>query len=192
MREIAITFASYYHKDQSRKYTGEKYIVHPIAVADAIETGLKELGFDPTYIERFTIPAILHDVLEDTTGTYQQITEVFYGDVAEIVLELTDVFTKDRYPCFNRSIRKNLENRRIMNVSFESKIIKFCDIMDNVISITEHDKGFAVNYIAEKEQQINMIKYGTYFNYTQNSEQKMFDYFYDKCKTVLEDCKKML
>ena len=66
----AADFAKSAHEsiDQRRKYTNEPYIAHPIAVAGLLD----ELNLDPETL----VAAILHDVVEDTGVTLDEISEV--------------------------------------------------------------------------------------------------------------------
>ena len=70
----AYNLAAEAHKEQRRK-TGEPYIIHPIAVARIAAMEL-ELGANPV------IAAFLHDVVEDTPYTIDDIRERFGDDVA--------------------------------------------------------------------------------------------------------------
>ena len=69
----AYALAAEAHKEQRRK-TGEPYIIHPIAVARIVAEEL-ELGANPV------IAAFLHDVVEDTDYTIEDIRERFGDDV---------------------------------------------------------------------------------------------------------------
>ena len=73
----AYALAAEAHKEQRRK-TGEPYIIHPIAVARIVAEEL-ELGANPV------IAAFLHDVVEDTDYTIEEIREHFGDDVAFLV-----------------------------------------------------------------------------------------------------------
>ena len=73
----AYALAAEAHKEQRRK-TGEPYIIHPIAVARIVAEEL-ELGANPV------IAAFLHDVVEDTTYTIDDIRDRFGNDVAFLV-----------------------------------------------------------------------------------------------------------
>ena len=77
----AYALAAEAHKDQRRK-TGEPYIIHPIAVARIVAEEL-ELGANPV------IAAFLHDVVEDTEYTIEDICERFSDDVAFLVGAVT-------------------------------------------------------------------------------------------------------
>src|SRR5688572_2066454 len=68
---------------QRRKYTGEPYIVHPIAVAELV----RSVPHTPEMIAA----ALLHDVVEDTPVTLAQIEAEFGPVVADLVDWLTDV-----------------------------------------------------------------------------------------------------
>lgn len=77
----AYQLASEAHKEQRRK-TGEPYIIHPIAVARIVAEELM-LGANPV------IAAFLHDVVEDTPYTIEDIEDKFGADVAFLVRVVT-------------------------------------------------------------------------------------------------------
>ena len=72
----AYEFSVNAHKDQKRE-SGEPYIIHPVEVACI----LAELGLDTSTI----VAGLLHDVIEDTEYTYEQICEIFSVEVANLV-----------------------------------------------------------------------------------------------------------
>ncbi|MCX8076276.1 MAG: bifunctional (p)ppGpp synthetase/guanosine-3',5'-bis(diphosphate) 3'-pyrophosphohydrolase [Aquificaceae bacterium] len=76
----AIDFVQEKHSGQFRK-SGEPYVVHPLEVA----LYLSELGMDKTTV----IAGLLHDVLEDTNTTYEELKENFGKEVADIVEGVT-------------------------------------------------------------------------------------------------------
>lgn len=113
---------------QVRKYTGEPYHVHVIAVAELVR--------EKTEDDEIVAAAYLHDVLEDVAPTMNQygedaIRQEFGDRVLSLVLELTDVFTKENYPELNRKKRKSLEADRLSKISEGAKLIKRADIFDN-------------------------------------------------------------
>jgi (p)ppGpp synthase/HD superfamily hydrolase len=138
----ATVFATQAHTGQKRKYTGDDYIVHPIAVAELV----RERGGSENQI----MAALLHDTIEDTSVEYMDVERSFGIGVAKLVLELTDYYTHERFPEKNRAERKKLEADRLARVSDEAKLVKLCDMIDNTSSITEHDPGFAKVYLVEK------------------------------------------
>jgi len=152
-----LDFATKAHADQRRRYTGCDYINHPMRVAFAcIYTGNypgNYIGNNHTAKANAVAAALLHDVVEDTAVTFEDLrlflSKFFFdsADVAEImqmVMSLTNIYTKDNYPEMNRQERKNRELWRMAD-TFDSRLylIKLIDMFDNHISINEHDPEFA-------------------------------------------------
>lgn len=136
--EKAKQFAIQAHESigQVRKYTGEPYYVHVLAVA--------ELVASKTNDEEILASACLHDVLEDVAivnpkYSKETIEKEFGNKVIELVIELTDVYTKENYPHLNRKKRKQLEAERLAQVSEPAKLIKRADLFDNNKSIKGTD-----------------------------------------------------
>ena len=94
----AYELAAEAHKEQKRK-SGEPFIMHPIAVAGIVAREL-ELGDNPV------ISAFLHDVVEDTDYTVEDIRERFGDDVAFLV----DTVTKRKKDSYEQS--KQIDNYR--------------------------------------------------------------------------------
>ena len=156
--QVVESFAVDAHKGQKRKYSNKAYITHPIEVAIRIE--------DKFHNNAMIAAALLHDVLEDTKVTHSELRvflhNVFSVEVAEevlsLVVELTDVYTKESFPDYNRKERKHLEALRLAYVSDDAKKIKLVDIEHNSESILEHDPKFAKVFLEEKKQLLNYIK----------------------------------
>ena len=120
-------WAGMHHKGQIRKYTGEPYIEHPEAVAELVrEAGLSDIAITA---------AILHDTVEDTGATMEDVEELFGEKVAEYVWYLTKppVFVGDR------ATRKEHDRNRLSIAPEEVRLIKFYDVYHNASSIKEHD-----------------------------------------------------
>jgi guanosine-3',5'-bis(diphosphate) 3'-pyrophosphohydrolase len=153
-------FADQAHGGQLRKYSPERYIVHPARVM----ARLKEFTDDQTVLAA----ALLHDVLEDTTTTRDQIEEFLrplFGDVdtqrtIKLVEELTDVYTKNNFPQWNRYRRKKKETERLEKVSPEAQTIKYADLMDNTSEIVQQDPEFAKRYLEEARKLLRRLKKG--------------------------------
>ncbi len=111
------------HGDQMR-LSGESYISHPLAVA-AIAL---ELGMDTDTL----VAALLHDVVEDTVLTTQQVQNVFGNDVAQIV----DGVTKLGLIKFSSVEERQAENLRKMLMAMSKDvrvmIVKLCDRVHNM------------------------------------------------------------
>ena len=153
-------FADQAHGEQLRKYSPERYIVHPARVM----ARLKEFTDDQTVLAA----ALLHDVLEDTTTTREQIEEFLrplFGDVdtqrtIKLVEELTDVYTKNNFSQWNRYKRKKKETERLEKVSPEAQTIKYADLMDNTSEIVQQDPDFAKRYLEEARKLLRRLKKG--------------------------------
>ena len=111
------------HEGQNR-YSGDPYIIHPLAVADI----LADMHMDQSTI----IAGLLHDVIEDTPVTYQELCDTFGQEVADIV----DGVTKITKFSFSSNEEAQIESYRKMFVSMASDvrviIVKLCDRLHNM------------------------------------------------------------
>lgn len=82
--EKAKKFATEKHKGQT--YTGKEFIEHPAQTARIIEAALIFMPSDDNLIAA----AYLHDTLEDTETTYEELKATFGSDIANLVKEVTD------------------------------------------------------------------------------------------------------
>ena len=146
--ERAKVFATAAHAavGQTRKYTGEPYVVHPIEVASLVES----VGGT----EAMVAAALLHDVLEDTGVTVDVLEEQFGSEVADLVLWLTDVSNPDDG---NRSTRKALDRQHSAAAPAAAQTIKVADLISNTRSIVAHDPGFAKVYLEEKRLLLEVL-----------------------------------
>lgn len=166
-----IQFATEAHGTQKRKYTNEPYINHPLSVAEAV----KENGGDGNMIAA----SILHDVLEDTHITHEMLRVFLHKtdplnaeDILNLVVELTDVYTKENFPEDNRKARKSMETFRLSTVSERAQTIKIADIEDNTPSIIKYAPKFAKVFLAEKEELLLLISPNGYESYINNQINK--------------------
>jgi len=95
--------------------------------------------------------AWLHDVYEDTDVKLQYLIDVTNRIVDEYVEELTNEYTKEAYPEWNRRTRKTLEADRLSEASPQAQIIKLCDRIDNLKTIHKKGRKFALLYCDESE-----------------------------------------
>jgi (p)ppGpp synthase/HD superfamily hydrolase len=146
--ERARIFATAAHAavGQTRKYTGEPYIVHPIEVAKIVESH----GGSNAMIAA----ALLHDVLEDTSVTFDVLETEFGSEVAELVLWLTDVSKPEDG---NRSTRRALDRQHSAAAPAEAQTVKVADLISNTRSIVAHDPGFAKVYLEEKRLLLEVL-----------------------------------
>lgn len=149
--ERARVFATAAHaaRGQKRKYTGEDYIVHPKEVVAIVQS----VSHTPAMLAA----AWLHDVLEDTEVTPDQLREEFGDEVTELVLWLTDV---SKPGDGNRATRKALDRQHTAQAPAEAQTVKLADVISNVSSIIQHDEAFARVYVDEKKQLLAVMTRG--------------------------------
>lgn len=119
----ACQFASEKHKTQKRKNKeGTPYINHPLEVANYIS----EVG--KVYDTVPLVAAVLHDTVEDTDATYEELVSVFGKEIADVVMELSD----DK--SLPKLTRKKLQAEHAKSISHSAKLVKICDKISNVKS----------------------------------------------------------
>jgi guanosine-3',5'-bis(diphosphate) 3'-pyrophosphohydrolase len=120
-------FAADKHRYQRRKGAdAPPYINHPIEVADL----LANVGgvTDPTAL----IAAVLHDTVEDTETTPEELEALFGAEVRDLVAEVTD----DK--SLPKAERKRLQIEHAPSLSRHAKEIKVADKISNVLDITHN------------------------------------------------------
>jgi (p)ppGpp synthase/HD superfamily hydrolase len=135
---------------QKRKYTGESYIVHPAEVASIVASV-------PGSTHEMVAAAWLHDVVEDTGCTFNDIHMAFGIDIARLVGWLTDV---SRPEDGNRAHRKAIDRAHTADAPAEAQTIKLADLISNSKSIMQYDPGFAKTYLAEKRLLLEVMTKG--------------------------------
>ncbi|MGY6255530.1 HD domain-containing protein [Paraburkholderia caledonica] len=117
----ATAFAAYKHRNQRRKDADSSpYINHPIALADALAN---EGDVDDEIV---LIAAILHDTIEDTETSLEELVAQFGREVAEIVAEVTD---DKELP---KAERKRLQVEHAAHISGKAKLVKLADKICNL------------------------------------------------------------
>ena len=123
----ALAFAAHKHRDQRRKDAqASPYINHPIALADVLvnEGGVTDI--------EVLCAALLHDTVEDTDTTPQELADAFGSRVAHIVAEVTD---DKELP---KAERKRLQIEHAPTISREAKLVKLADKIVNLRDVAEH------------------------------------------------------
>jgi len=159
LKEI-ITFADHAHGDQQRKYSKERYIVHPIRVMQTVQQYTNDLPV--------LAAALLHDVLEDTPVTLEEIRLFLKQHMSasdtertlDLVRDLTAIYTKKAFSRMNRRTRKQKEFDRLSRAKSEAQTIKYADVMDNVVDIMTHDPDFGRVFLTEAELLLAKIDRG--------------------------------
>ena len=117
----ALAFAAHKHRDQRRKDPeASPYINHPIALADVL---VNEAAVTDVEV---LCAALLHDTVEDTATTPEELREAFGSRVARIVAEVTD----DK--SLSKEERKRLQIEHAPQLSTEAKLVKLADKICNL------------------------------------------------------------
>ena len=119
----AVNYANEKHKFQKRK-DGSPYIIHPLAVAEIVA----EMGLDTDAI----LGALLHDCIEDTDASHDDIAKIFSPTVAELVEGVTKLTRVE----FTTHEQEQMENLRKMFMAMSKDIrvvlIKIADRLHNM------------------------------------------------------------
>ena len=123
MIDRAVEYAREKHKDQKRK-DGSPYITHPLAVAEIVA----EMGLDLDAV----LGAILHDCIEDTDASHDEIAKLFGNTTAELVEGVTKLTRAN----FSSTEQAQMENLRKMFMAMSKDIrvvlIKIADRLHNM------------------------------------------------------------
>lgn len=140
----ALIYATEKHKNDVRKTTNEPYIHHPVAVASILLNVKKSKNSD-----LLATCAYLHDVVEDTDATINDIRRDFGDDVADIVSQVTS--DKDE---INRIGKTLYLKNKMASMSSYALRLKLADRLHNLNSMVESK---ADSYITQTLEIINHI-----------------------------------
>jgi (p)ppGpp synthase/HD superfamily hydrolase len=148
--EHAFNFAKEAHYNQKRKYTDIPYINHIEETAQLLWNATN--GNEPEYVY---IAAILHDIVEDTKITIQDIDNEFGSDVSNLVSELTS--DKESQ---NKEGKQNYLTNKINNMSDYAFSIKLSDRLSNVSGLIHNGipESFVIKYIDETSYILKNIR----------------------------------
>ncbi|OQA05961.1 MAG: GTP pyrophosphokinase rsh [bacterium ADurb.Bin374] len=134
----ALAFAAAKHRNQRRKDAeASPYINHPIALADVL---VNEGNVTDDVV---LCAAILHDTIEDTKTTAEELKEQFGARVTSVVLEVTDDKSLDK------EVRKQKQIEHAPHVSREAKLVKLADKICNLRDILASPPA---NWTPERKQ----------------------------------------
>ena len=122
----ALAFAAHKHRDQRRKDAeASPYINHPIALADVLvnEGGVTDF--------EVLCAALLHDTVEDTATTHEELEDAFGERIARIVAEVTDDKT------LPKAERKRLQIEHASRISRAAQLVKLADKLVNLRDVAE-------------------------------------------------------
>ncbi len=122
----ALNFAAEKHRSQKRKDAeASPYINHPIQLCLVLS---EEGGIDDPDV---LMAALLHDTIEDTETTYDDLRERFGAKVADVVMEVTDDKT------LPKTERKRLQVEHAASLSDAAKLVKLADKICNVRDVAK-------------------------------------------------------
>jgi len=132
---VALRLAARAHAGQMRKGTDVPYLVHPVHVARILEAH----GFD----EDIVLAGLLHDTLEDTALTLDEIARVAGTRVASLVREVTED-KRDESGERPWEVRKNEQLERLARADREVAALKAADSLHNVRETIEEARAHGV------------------------------------------------
>jgi hypothetical protein len=135
--------------NQLRKYTLQPYDVHLRSVAGLVASVSGD--------EAMIAASWLHDVVEDTPATFDDLEREFGAEVMNLVKELTDV---SKPGDGNRAIRKAIDRQHLAAASPRAKTIKLADVIDNCRDICRHDPKFGRVYLTEMKALMEVLREG--------------------------------
>jgi guanosine-3',5'-bis(diphosphate) 3'-pyrophosphohydrolase len=119
-----LSFATQKHRHQRRKdIEASPYINHPITLVDILVNEGEVTDLDTL------IAALLHDTVEDTDTTIEEIEAEFGPVIAELVMEVTDDGTLPQHE------RKALQVKHAPNLTYKAKLVKLADKIANLRDI---------------------------------------------------------
>ncbi len=128
-----------------RKFTGEPYIVHPRAVAAIVES--------VPHVPEMVAAAWLHDTLEDTDLTQDDIEALCGTEVARLVVAVTK-------PAGARGINLGDFYARIALQGSRAATLKLADIIDNASTVMARDPAWGAPYLAKIRTAIGRLELG--------------------------------
>lgn len=148
LRQV-LQFATDKHSKQTRS-GGEPYIGHPVRVAQTIEKYKQSQNLDA-----LIAAAYLHDTIEDTDTTHEDLEKLFGGLVASLVKELTS----DKEKIKSQGKSQYLANKMAHEMTSWALVIKLADRLDNVQDIaTAKDAKWRARYKAETSHILDYIE----------------------------------
>ncbi len=138
--EDAFILALTSHEGQTRKFSNEPYIMHPLRVMQ------KLLPLNPS--DELLITALLHDVVEDTATTLKEIETQFGSKVAAMVKGLTKTGKESPIIILERAAQKTPE----------VLLIKISDRLDNLTDIDKLAEKTKRRYATEQHQLLELIE----------------------------------
>jgi len=176
--------ASMAHEDQTRN-SGEAYISHPRAVVSL----LKEAGVQDKML---LAAAWLHDVVEDTDVTQEDINKWFGNHISKWVDQLTTIMPNDCRPMKKHDVKRAMLISKATQMDQEAIYIKLADRLHNLRSMQNANwsekskKGYAKDGLLLAEALLN--RYRLLIN-TPRADLSLFDLITEEVRSYIEENK---
>lgn len=163
----ALKFAYQAHQGQTRKFSGDPYIFHPIRVANLVAKVIHD-----NTIEYYQSVALLHDTVEDCNVCVIDLENIHSG-ISSDILYLTKLPKKSNE---NRKMFLARNNAILADAPHPVRIIKLCDRIDNIMDIPSSEMKNMQYYLEEGDALLEAICHGlskelidTYFRVRQEA-----------------------
>ena len=169
LMDRAIIFATRAHSDTYRKGTNIPYIVHPIEAAAIVST--------ITADQDMIAAAVLHDVVEDTDATVEEIRFFFNDHIARLVEAESEDKRKDLPPQETWMVRK-METLEFLKTQAdrEAKILALADKLSNIRAI-HRDQNTVGDRLWERFNEKDKSKHGWRYRQVANALSELSDTF---------------
>jgi (p)ppGpp synthase/HD superfamily hydrolase len=129
-----------------KRADGAPYWTHVFRVAKTVSDYYKD---EPDH-DIVVKAALCHDIIEDTPVNFEELVQKIGIIASSIVIEVTNQYTKEDYPKWDRKKRKEGEAKKLGLASFNAKVVKLADIIDNLSDVDEKRPKMASKYKKEK------------------------------------------
>jgi (p)ppGpp synthase/HD superfamily hydrolase len=149
----AYGLAAKYHDGYLRKYSFLPYITHPVEVHAILLHRFGPAG-DLEDLNALYAAALLHDVLEDTEASEDDLSKHLPDSVVSLVKEVTN---PAKLEDGNRAYRAAVNREHVKNGSAAAHSLKVADIISNTKSIADYDPEYAKVYLPEKWEMLKVL-----------------------------------
>lgn len=157
MEKQAKEYATQKHSKQKRKFSGEPYVEHPKRVAELIRKYKSSKNKD-----ELISAALLHDTIEDTDTTEEDLKKLFGGLITSLVKELSS--EKEQIEKIGKD---DYLSGKMLDMSSWALTIKLADRLDNVSDLLDSNEKFRDRYSKETKSILQKLEKGRTLSDTQ-------------------------
>ena len=144
----ALEYASKKHEGTYRKGTNKPYITHPLEVSKLVSMYL----YNNPEVDTFKIAALLHDTLEDTDATYEELIELFGQRIADVVKAVTNDKDEKKEKGKDKYLAEKMTGMKEVVLT-----LKLCDRLQNMDDVRYADEEFNKKYTRETVYIMNYL-----------------------------------